>query len=246
MRVTSAPPLGAGVVAPPRYPTARLASAWSTLSGRVVPTLTFGLIDLLYGRVVVGDVRVALARTPTPHQVLVLIGTCLYFMFVSLTIVLFLTRPAARSKDAALSSGLLAMAGTFGLTIAPLLPSGRVVLHSGNAGALAESIVLVVALSLAVVTLDTLGRSFSITPQARRLVVSGPYRVVRHPLYLFEAMAIVAVTVAGGTSTMLIAAVLVIACQVRRAQLEERLLRQTFPEYDDVFRGVARFVPGVY
>jgi protein-S-isoprenylcysteine O-methyltransferase Ste14 len=138
------------------------------------------------------------------------------------------------------------MVGTFGLAVAPLLPGGAVLLHTGTAGALIQSVVMVVAMTLAVTTLQTLGHAFSLTPQARTLVSAGPYQLVRHPLYLCEAMAIICVTIASGRLTMVIVAVLVLATQVRRAQLEERLLRTAFPEYDDVFGGRAHFLPGIY
>ena len=38
-----------------------------------------------------------------------------------------------------------------------------------------------------------LGRSISILPEARRLVTSGPYALVCHPLYLGEFVAVVGV-----------------------------------------------------
>jgi protein-S-isoprenylcysteine O-methyltransferase Ste14 len=39
-----------------------------------------------------------------------------------------------------------------------------------------------------------LGRSFSVMPEARRLVTNGPYSVIRHPVYLGEAVALAGVT----------------------------------------------------
>jgi protein-S-isoprenylcysteine O-methyltransferase Ste14 len=40
--------------------------------------------------------------------------------------------------------------------------------------------------------------------------------------------------------------VVVVACQVVRATLEERLLRRTFPGYDRAFHGVAHLLPGIW
>src|SRR3990172_456164 len=38
------------------------------------------------------------------------------------------------------------------------------------------------------VSLSTLGRSFGVVPADRGLVRHGPYRLVRHPIYAFEAL----------------------------------------------------------
>jgi protein-S-isoprenylcysteine O-methyltransferase Ste14 len=53
----------------------------------------------------------------------------------------------------------------------------------------AASALILVGNGFAVYVLTYLGRSFSILPESRRLVTSGPYQVVRHPLYFAEAVA---------------------------------------------------------
>ena len=47
--------------------------------------------------------------------------------------------------------------------------------------------------ALAVLVLVQLGRSFSVMAEARRLVTSGVYRWVRHPLYLAEELAVIGI-----------------------------------------------------
>jgi protein-S-isoprenylcysteine O-methyltransferase Ste14 len=236
----------AGASRIPRSAKSTAESLWRLVTGRVAPAVVFLALDVPVAKLVVGDARVALHRGLSLDEMFSLIGAGLYFLFVSLMILLFLVRPPARTRDARLSSWLFAMLGTFGLLVAPTLPHGAVLFSTGTVGAMVQSVTLVIALALALVTLETLGHSFSLTPEARRLVTSGPYRLVRHPLYLCEAMTIICTTVAWCTSTMVIAMVIVLAAQVRRAQLEESILRETFPEYDDAFKGVSHFLPGLY
>jgi len=55
---------------------------------------------------------------------------------------------------------------------------------------LVSSAFLVVGTLASIFVLCWLGRSFSVTPQARALVISGPYRFIRHPLFLSEQIII--------------------------------------------------------
>ena len=81
-----------------------------------------------------------------------------------------------------------------------------------------------------------LGRSISVIPQARTLASHGPYRWLRHPLYVFEIVASAGVClVVGGALPWLVLAALA-AMQVVRARWEERLLLRTvdgYAEYRD-------------
>ena len=63
--------------------------------------------------------------------------------------------------------------------------------------------------------LGTLGKSFSLIPQTRNLVTSGPYRLVRHPVYVGEngALGLVVWAATIGKTVVFLA---LIGCEVYR------------------------------
>jgi protein-S-isoprenylcysteine O-methyltransferase Ste14 len=96
-----------------------------------------------------------------------------------------------------------------------------------------------------------LNRSASIMAEARRLVTAGPYRFVRHPVYLFEQIAVFgAVLNYMWPPRVALFAVLLFAahvwCQFQRMRNEEGVLEATFPEYTEYKRRTARLLPGLY
>jgi protein-S-isoprenylcysteine O-methyltransferase Ste14 len=99
---------------------------------------------------------------------------------------------------------------------------------------------------LCAVTLSQLGRSFSVMPEARRLVTAGLYAKIRHPLYLAEAVATIGVLLQYRTvgAALLIAAQF--AVQLWRMHEEEKVLEAEFPGYAEYRRRAARLIPGVY
>ena len=88
-----------------------------------------------------------------------------------------------------------------------------------------------------------LGRAFSIMAQARRLVLTGPYAIVRHPLYLCEEAAVLGIAL----THLSIEAVLIVFVQwlfqLRRMTNEEKVLRAAFPEYDDYAKRTPKVIP---
>jgi len=92
----------------------------------------------------------------------------------------------------------------------------------------------------------TLGRSISMLPEARRLITGGPYGVIRHPLYLGEAIVLLGLTVQH--ISPFAAAIFVLQCafQLERMRNEEQVLSHNFPEYRDYMARTARLVPNVY
>ena len=109
------------------------------------------------------------------------------------------------------------------------------------------SLLLVIAgTGFAIYAVLGLGRSLSILPEARRLVTSGPYALVRHPLYLGEMVALAGVALQYLSAWSLLLLGLVWTFQLQRMKYEELVLFQIFPEYGDYMARKARLVPGVY
>jgi protein-S-isoprenylcysteine O-methyltransferase Ste14 len=90
-----------------------------------------------------------------------------------------------------------------------------------------------------------LGRSFSLLPQARTLVTSGPYRYVRHPMYLGGLLITVGEVWLRFSPLTLALNLVFVAAQVVRLRWEEALLTRTFPEYAAYRRRTSALIPGI-
>ena len=99
---------------------------------------------------------------------------------------------------------------------------------------------------IALASMAWLGRSFSILPAERCIVACGPYRWVRHPIYIGELILMAACVLAapdGFRLGALGAAIVLLAVRIRA---EEGVLMASTP-YRDYAAGVSwRLVPGVW
>jgi protein-S-isoprenylcysteine O-methyltransferase Ste14 len=98
----------------------------------------------------------------------------------------------------------------------------------------------------ALIVLLWLRRSFSILPEARGLVTEGPYRIVRHPLYVTEEIANIGAMLQFMQPWSLLIEIINVGMQLWRISFEERLLTQTFPEYAGYAARTPRLIPGIY
>jgi protein-S-isoprenylcysteine O-methyltransferase Ste14 len=79
------------------------------------------------------------------------------------------------------------------------------------------------------------------------VISTGPYAVVRHPMYSGAALMFIATPLALASYWGLVVGILIIVAMCVRALDEERLLREELPGYVEYTRKVrARLIPGVW
>jgi protein-S-isoprenylcysteine O-methyltransferase Ste14 len=164
------------------------------------------------------------------------------FLFVGLIDVLLVIRTPATTRSHGFAPRAVAFAHAFMgvgfLRIAPAHISLALTILSWALSTIGSAAAIVVSLWL--------GRSFSIMPEARRLITRGPYRIVRHPLYLAEAVGLAGITLqfAQPWSGLLYLAMMTL--MILRMGYEERVLGEAFPEYRVYAARTARLIPGIY
>lgn len=98
------------------------------------------------------------------------------------------------------------------------------------------------------ITLLGIGR-FNARPEVHsraRLVVTGPYRVVRHPMYAAVLTLAFAWLLGRFTWSGLVCWAALFAVAFAKMQIEEQALAVRFPEYATYRRRTARLLPGVF
>ena len=167
----------------------------------------------------------------------------LLLCFNVLIIFLYLLRSRAQLSSNSLAANTIAILGTF----LPLFLAFLSRPESINPTAvLAGDFFIIAGMAFSVYSVTHLGKNFSIIPQARNLVQSGPYKFVRHPLYLGELISSAGLVLAAVTFSMILYFVCLVICQVYRALQEEKILTNVFPEYHNYRSKTARFLPGIY
>ncbi len=94
-----------------------------------------------------------------------------------------------------------------------------------------------------------MGRNWALVARTRddgNLVQSGPFALIRNPIYVALGFFMLAMAIAYGHTLILFVAAPIYALGTwMRVRHEETVLRATFPDYDSYAARVKRFVPGV-
>jgi protein-S-isoprenylcysteine O-methyltransferase Ste14 len=162
---------------------------------------------------------------------------------IFLGLVLYFTAMRLPARDAAAGPmpRIVAIAGTFAMLLLLILPPQPI----GPAMRLISTVIIIAGTLMSAWCLSHLGRSFSMVATARELKTTGSYSIVRHPLYAAETVMILGVILSHGSALAFGVGAVWLLLQVRRAQYEEAILRQTFPEYEDYARRVPMLIPGL-
>ncbi|WP_377827435.1 methyltransferase family protein [Bradyrhizobium lupini] len=165
---------------------------------------------------------------------------CLASFYVLLGL-LVMTRPAAKAHADGLLPRVAAFVGTYmPWTIGFFGETDKALPN------LASTVCVLAGMTMMLVTIRHLGKSFSLVPQARSVVQTGPYRWIKHPLYLAEEIVIFGVVLKSLSPLTLSLFVLHIAVQVCRIRYEEDLLRRNCPEYAGYEASRWRLIPYVW
>lgn len=184
----------------------------------------------------------ALAVQPRWFSVLQITTLASDVSYFAMVILLVIVRRMPVGKSQGSWPRLVALLGANVLIVVALLP--RISL---SAPALTAATVLTGGGTVAeIIILFWLGRSFTILPEARRLVTRGPYRYVRHPLYLVSIISSIGAMMQFEQPWAFLLVAVADALQIARLHYEERVLRDAFPEYAEYAARTWRMLPGIY
>src|SRR5881398_917069 len=154
-----------------------------------------------------------------------------------------ITRPRPKAWDYSIASSVAVGA-------AYAYPYAQVIYLRWSPGHVASPtvglVLVTLAAGLSLVSLLTMGRLFGVRPALRGLVTRGPYKFVRHPIYLSYVLGDIGYNLQEWNSVTLLLVLMGWASLVYRIYAEERVLSQhaKWPAYVTLVR--YRLFPGIW
>lgn len=211
----------------------------SKIEDKIGKFLMITVFTVIVAREMVGLGTIFALRDQLDLWPLTLLSKVFAVIFVGAVVFFTVIRHDPLSSAPGLLPRLTAIGGTFAMVSLIAMPSQEI----SRPLQVISTILVIVGTVLSIICLRRLGRSFSIMASARELVTSGPYDIVRHPLYAAELITIVGVVLAHGTLSSVLVGTVWLLLQYQRARYEEQVLRTSFPAYEDYARRVPMMVP---
>jgi protein-S-isoprenylcysteine O-methyltransferase Ste14 len=209
------------------------------LFGRTLPALFFGLFIVIY---LIGTAQAAgrFSHGATVDDYLALANRVLRLAFFSMLVVMYVIRLPTKKADRRPLVILVSFVGTFCIVASSFLPANP----HGPLAVLISDLLITAGMAWAVWGLAYLRRSFSIIPEARRLVTGGPFALSRNPLYLGEGIASVGIVLPVLSIWHVLLLAVFVTSQLLRINWEQKILLEAFgAEYLSYLRRVPMLVP---
>ena len=178
---------------------------------------------------------------PADNWLFLLLSDLASLVFLCLVVVMAMFRLKPSRAAQGIEPRVTAMAGTYLLLALIMVDSGP----PSAAAAVTGLCLVALGSALSAYVLFWLGRSFSIMAEARRLVTGGPYAIVRHPLYVTEAILVLGMLVLNWSLIAVLVVGVQWCLQLRRMRHEEEVLRAAFPEYAAYAERTPRWLPAL-
>lgn len=120
-----------------------------------------------------------------------------------------------------------------------------------NVLGIAGALMCIVGVGLAIWSRYALGRNWSgvsaTEKEGHELIKTGPYKIVRHPIYLGFLLAMIGFALTIGNGAVYLAIVLGFISILLRIRIEEKLMKELFPIlYEQYSKQVNKLIPHVW